>query len=162
MTRLRTVVVVSSAVALVAAGALAATFASSIGDDASANGSVAVGGMGDLAGSWVLVNHTSAPASVVGMVTMRFEADRLSVETGCNTARGTVAVENSVLVADALMTTRMACEPALMEQERWLVEMLTSRPRLERSGPALAMHWGEGERWWVGFEQEGPGALPVS
>ena len=123
---------------------------------------VVVSGVGDLAGSWVLVHDTSAPASVVGTVTMRFDADRLFLETGCNTARGAVTVENSVLVADALMTTRMACEPALMDQERWLLEMLTGRPRLERSGPALAVHWGEGERWWVGFEPEGPGALPVS
>ena len=104
VTGLRTVVV-SGVVTLVAAGALAATFASSGGDDASANGSVAVGGVGDLAGSWVLVHDTSAPASVVGTVTLRFDADRLFVETGCNTARGEVAVENSVLVADALLTT---------------------------------------------------------
>ena len=33
------------------------------------------------------------------------------------------------------VSTRMACEPALMEQEQWITEMLSSRPRLELSGP---------------------------
>jgi heat shock protein HslJ len=48
----------------------------------------------------------------------------------------------------------MACEPALMEQERWVTEMLGSRPRLELSGPFLALHWGEGEQWWIGLDRE--------
>ena len=55
------------------------------------------------------------------------------------------------------MSTRMACEPALMEQERWVTEMLSSHPRLELSGPYLALHWGEGEQWWLGLEQRGHG-----
>ena len=36
--------------------------------------------------------------------------------------------------------------------ERWVTEMLGSRPRLERSGPSLYVHWGEGEQWWLGLE----------
>jgi hypothetical protein len=36
-------------------------------------GTVVVSGVGDLAGGWVLVDDTSAPASVVGMVTLRFD-----------------------------------------------------------------------------------------
>ena len=47
----------------------------------------------------------------------------------------------------------MACEPALMEQERWVTEMLETRPRLELSGPYLYLHWGEGEQWWLGLER---------
>ena len=63
-------------------------------------------------------------------------------------------------MADPLATTRMACEPALMAQERWVIEMLDSRPRLELSGPYLALHWGEDERWWLGLEQEGVDPAP--
>jgi hypothetical protein len=44
-----------------------------------------------------------------------------------------------------------------MEQERWVTEMLSSHPRLELSGPYLALHWGEGEQWWLGLEREPEG-----
>ena len=72
---------------------------------------------------------------------------------GDDSANGSVPVEDSVLVTTGpLMSTRMACEPALMAQERWVTEMLGSRPRLERSGPYLYVHWGEGEQWWLGLE----------
>ena len=40
-----------------------------------------------------------------------------------------------------------------MQQEAWVVSMLGARPRLERSGPYLYLHWGEGERYWLGLEQ---------
>ena len=55
------------------------------------------------------------------------------------------------------MSTRMACEPPLMEQERWVSQMLEGRPRLELSGPYLYLHWGEGEQWWLGLEHEPAG-----
>ena len=93
---------------------------------------------------------------VVGTVRLDFAADgRVSAETGCNGVHGPASVEDSVLVTGPLMSTRMACEPALMEQERWVTEMLASHPRLELSGPYLALHWGEGEQWWLGLEREG-------
>ena len=154
MSTVRTLVLVAGVVALVAVGAAAAVLAGGAGDD-SANGSMPVDGLDDLAGSWVAVNDTTTPALLQGSVRLTFDAGRVLAETGCNTARGVVSVEDSVLVADSLMTTRMACEPELMAQEQWVVDMLTSRPRLERSGPYLALHWGEGERWWLGLEEEG-------
>jgi hypothetical protein len=43
--------------------------------------------------------------------------------------------------------------------------MLESRPRLELSGPYLYLHWGQGEKWWLGLELEpaGPsGTVPAS
>lgn len=155
MSTVRTLVVVGGVVALVALGAVAASLAGD-GGDGSANGSVPVGGRDELVGSWVLVNHYAAPSPVVGTVRMVFtEEGRVLAETGCNTLRGSVEVEDGALVTGPLMSTRMACEPPLMEQERWISEMLSSRPRLELSGPYLALHWGEGERYWVGFAREG-------
>ncbi|HYN66173.1 MAG TPA: META domain-containing protein, partial [Ornithinibacter sp.] len=103
----------------------------------------------------------SAPAPVRGAVRLVFGDGRVFAETGCNTVRGPVTVADGALVADALMSTRMACEPALMEQERWVTEMLTSRPRLELSGPYLALHWGEGEQWWLGLDRD-PATAPAS
>lgn len=154
MSTVRTLVLVGGVVALVGTVAVAASVAGSGGDD-SANGSVPVGALDDLAGSWLAVNDTTTPAPLLGTVRLTFDGGAVVAETGCNTARGAVSVEESVLVAEALMTTRMACEPALMAQEQWVVDLLTSRPRLELSGPYLALHWGEDERWWLGLEGEG-------
>ncbi len=149
----RTFLVVAGVVALVAAGAVAATLAGG-GDGDTANGSVPVEDVGVLTGGWTVVNDGSAPAPVQGVVRLVFGDGRVFSETGCNTVRGLVSVEDSVLVTGPLMSTRMACEPALMEQERWITEMLGARPRLELSGPYLALHWGEGEQWWLGLERE--------
>ncbi|HET7821688.1 MAG TPA: META domain-containing protein, partial [Ornithinibacter sp.] len=150
MRDVRTFLVVGGVVALVAVGALAGSLASGGGD--SANGSVPVDDVGRLAGSWLVVNDASAPAVTIGAVRLDFSDDgRLTAWTGCNGLRGQVSVDDSVLVAGPLVSTRMACAPPLMEQERWITEMLGSRPRLEQSGPYLYLHWGEGEQWWVGL-----------
>lgn len=109
--------------------------------------SVAVRGLDDLTGTWVTIAGPLAPAEVLGTVGMTFADGRVFVATGCNTARGGVTVEDGRLVADHLASTRMICEPGLMAQEDWLVEMLASRPRLERAGSELTLLWGEGERW---------------
>jgi heat shock protein HslJ len=150
----RTVAVVGGVVALVALGAVAASLAGGGGANGSANGAVPVDDVGVLVGSWRVVNDVSATAPVLGIVTLEFTPEgRVVAETGCNIVRGTATVEDSVLVTGPLMSTRMACEPALMEQGRWVTEMLSSRPRLELSGPYLALHWGEGGRWWLGLER---------
>jgi heat shock protein HslJ len=163
MTDARTWLAVGGVVALVAAGALVATLAGGgSGGDGSANGSVPVEDVAVLNGQWTVVNDGSAPAPVQGVVRLVFGDGRVFAETGCNTVRGPVSVADSVLVATApLLSTRMACEPALMEQERWLTEMLGSRPRLERSGPYLYLHWGDGEQWWLGLESANE-TLPAS
>jgi heat shock protein HslJ len=151
----RMFLVVGGVVALVALGALAATLA---GGDDTANGSVPVESLDQLTGSWLAVNDASAPTIVIGTVRLEFSADgRVTAQTGCNGVSGQVSVQDSTLVAGPLMSTRMACEPALMEQERWVTEMLSSHPRLELSGPYLALHWGEGEQWWLGLEREPEG-----
>jgi heat shock protein HslJ len=157
MSAARTVGVVAGVVALVAAGALVATVAGGGGGDDTANGMLPVGDLGQLAGpAWVVINDGSAPAPVVGTVRLEVSPDgRVVAATGCNTVRGTGVLEDGRLVMGPLMSTRMACEPALMEQERWVTAMLASRPRLEIGGPYLALHWGEGEQWWLGLEREG-------
>jgi len=151
---IRTVVVVGTVVAVAAAAAVAASLLGASGDG-SANGSVPVEGLDDLQGSWVAVNDTTTPAPLEETVRLVVDGATLRAETGCNSVHGTVAVEDSVLMAGPLASTRMACEPALMDQERWVTEMLSGHPRLELSGPYLALHWGERERWWLGLEREG-------
>ncbi|PKW27012.1 META domain-containing protein [Phycicoccus duodecadis] len=156
----RAVVTVSLLAALVlvlAAGAVAwvgARDRSTLGGDQQRVGSLA-----DLAGTWTAVNDTTTPARLVAPVVLTVEGDRLAVRTGCNSAGATVAVRDSrlVLVGGGLMTTEMAClDAGVTAQEDWVVAMLTARPRLEHAGPTLALHWGPGERYWLGFERTTP------
>jgi heat shock protein HslJ len=154
-------------VALVAVGVLAASLALGTGGgDGSANGSVPVQSVDQLAGSWRAVNDSSAPAPVLGTVRLDFLDDgEVLAQTGCNSVGGPVSVDDSVLVAGSLRSTLMGCTPALTEQEQWITEMLQSRPRLEQSGPYLYLHWGEGEQWWLGLELEPAGTsatIPAS
>lgn len=162
MSTTRTVVVIGGVLGLIAAGAAALSLAGGGGDD-SANGSVPVARTDELVGAWVVVNDVSAPSPVVGTVRLEFTTEgRVLAEPGCNALRGSVEVQDSTLVAGPLMSTRMACEPALMEQERWVGDMLAGRPRLERSGPYLYLHWGEDETWWLGLEKDVPEPTPAS
>ena len=158
MRDVRTFLVVGGVVALVAAGAVAATLAGGPGDD-TANGSVPVDELRQLTGTWLVINDVAAPAVTLGTVRLDFTDDgRVTAQTGCNGVHGQVSVEDSVLVAGPLVSTLMACAPALMEQERWVTEMLEGRPRLELSGPYLYLHWAQGEQWWLGLEAESEGA----
>ncbi|QKE83034.1 META domain-containing protein [Arthrobacter sp. NEB 688] len=143
-------------VLLVVAGAAALRLQVADGDG-SANGSRAVGSVEDLAGRWVAVNTVGAPAPVVpGTLSFSVDGDRLAVQPGCNSGGGRVAVDGSRLVVpDGLAVTEMACLDAdRMAQEQWALEMLAARPRLERSGPYLFLHWGPDDRWWIGLEQQ--------
>ncbi len=163
----RTFLAVGGVFALVAVGALAATLADGgSGGDGSANGSIPVERVDQLTGSWVAVNDGSAPATTLGTVRLDFSADgQLIAQTGCNGVFSTPSVEHSVLVTSEPRSTLIACAPALMEQERWVTEMLGSRPRLELSGPYLYLHWGKGEQWWLGLEREPEGthaSIPAS
>lgn len=128
-------------------------------DDDNANGSVPVRSLDDLTGRWSVVNTQGAPRALVAPVELEVDGDRLAVRTGCNSGGGTASVEDSRLVLDGagLAVTEMACDEPRNLQERWVLEMLQAGPRLERSGPYLFLHWGEGERYWVGLER-----LPAS
>ena len=159
-TRTSTMLAIGAVVAALAVGVGVASALGGGGSD-NANGSIQVDDLGQLEGSWKAINWTGAPAAVVGEVRLRFEGDRLLVETGCNAGRGTVEVDDSHLVAGPLMSTKMGCEAPLMEQETWLFDMVAASPRLELSGPYLYLHWdpsgtsgGDGGRHWLGLEQE--------
>jgi heat shock protein HslJ len=49
---------------------------------------------------------------------------RVSGETGCNRYTGEVSVDGAALTFGPLATTRMACEPPRMEQERAVLDAL--------------------------------------
>lgn len=56
---------------------------------------------------------------------LRFAGDsRVSGSTGCNNFTGTATIEGTHLAFSPLATTRRACEEALMEQERRILDAM--------------------------------------
>ncbi len=49
---------------------------------------------------------------------------QVSGQTGCNQFNGTVSMDGAALTFGPLATTRKACEPGLMEQERAILDAL--------------------------------------
>jgi heat shock protein HslJ len=61
-------------------------------------------------------------------VWLNFADGQLGANAGCNTLSGSYTLDGSTIVIEQMAGTEMACEPALMEQDAWLTEFLTSRP----------------------------------
>lgn len=57
-------------------------------------------------------------------VRLTFQNGGVSANAGCNSMGGPYRIEGDRLIADELATTEMACDPALMEQDRWLADLL--------------------------------------
>jgi heat shock protein HslJ len=96
-----------------------------------------------ITGTWQATDDSKAPAPLVAPVRITFAANGLFVETGCNTGRAPAHLESSVLVTEALIMTRRACEPEPTAQEQWVVEMLESRPSVGLAGGTeLHLEWG--------------------
>jgi heat shock protein HslJ len=57
-------------------------------------------------------------------VRLTFQDGQVSASAGCNSMGGPYRIEGDRLVAGQLMTTEMACDPALMEQDRWVADLL--------------------------------------
>ena len=123
---------------------------------ATANGSITVGAVSDLAGTWTAVNDVRAPSPVVSgsVVSLTFTGTTVRVLTGCNTLTGTVRVVAGTVVVEGLGGTEIGCEPALRRQEQWVGQMLRARPRLELSGPTLSLLWDE---HWLGLSAQPDG-----
>lgn len=126
-------------------------------------GTIPVARLTDIVGSYDGGVLGQSPTPIVAGSTLRLQVlDRtIRLQAGCNTMSGAARVEDSHLVVEQLAMTEMACDPALMDQDRWLADRLTQRPRLDRSGLDLALVWDDG---WLGFarakDQVLPGELP--
>lgn len=91
-----------------------------------------------------------AGRALVDGTTLRLTWDDgiLSADAGCNAMSGRALVADGLLVVDDLATTEMGCEPARMEQDEWVADLLTSGPELTPdgdgftlSGPAASVGW---------------------
>lgn len=57
-------------------------------------------------------------------VRISFQNGQLGASAGCNAMGGPYRIEGSRLISGQLAMTEMACEPPLMEQDRWVAELL--------------------------------------
>jgi heat shock protein HslJ len=81
-------------------------------------------------------------------VTLRFSTDgRLAGSASCNRYMATYSTRGRTLVIGPPATTRMACPPALMQQERRFLTMLATVTRFEidQTG-ALVLHAADASR----------------
>ena len=83
-----------------------------------------------------------AAIEVRGPVEISFTADTISVATPCNGMSGSVTYSESTLTVGALAATKMACEPALMEQDQVIADALASNPTWQVSGETLTLTGG--------------------
>lgn len=71
---------------------------------------------------------------------MSFTSDgTLSINAGCNVMNGGYTVEAGVLTVGVMISTQMACEQPLMDQDMWISELVTSGPTIARNGDQLVL-----------------------
>ncbi|WP_156804365.1 META domain-containing protein [Sphingomonas sp. HT-1] len=86
-----------------------------------------------LLGDWRITGvdgHAVIPGS---RPRLKLEGLRISGTTGCNTLVGIYRVERGYLTTGGVITTRRACSPALMRQEKALLALLDQRLAVQQS-----------------------------
>jgi heat shock protein HslJ len=68
--------------------------------------------------------------------------NRLSARAGCNSGSAEGRVMAHRLILSSLVTTRMACAAARMDQDRWVALLLTGRPVFSLRGHHLTLRNG--------------------
>jgi len=68
-----------------------------------------------------------------------FEADSIGARAGCNSMSGGYAITDGALEVSTMASTMMACDEALMAQDTWLSEFLTSSPEIALDGETLTL-----------------------
>jgi heat shock protein HslJ len=92
------------------------------------------GGEGQLRGhtfvsTSVTVDGRPHPLADGTRITLRFTDDgRLIADAGCNSMQGPVKLGGGTIAVHDLATTEMGCDKPRMDQDRWLAELLGSRP----------------------------------
>jgi heat shock protein HslJ len=92
-------------------------------------------------GDTVTVDGEPSPLVTGTTLRLSFQDGSIGASAGCNSMSGGATWSDGVLVIDgnALATTEMGCDPALMDQDTWFANLLTSHPTLARDGDALTI-----------------------
>jgi heat shock protein HslJ len=78
-------------------------------------------------------------------IRLSFERGGVGINAGCNSMGGRYEIEGGRIIVREMMSTEMACDPPLMEQDRWVAEMLTRGAAISLSGDTLTLE-GSGTR----------------
>jgi heat shock protein HslJ len=125
-----------TAIALVALSALALAACGSDSDSASGSTPTA----DDLAGQGFESTEVTGYDLVEGTtIKLGFETDTLGAQAGCNSQSGGYSIADGALDVSAMASTMMACDEALMDQDAWLAEFLTSSPEISLDGDTLTL-----------------------
>lgn len=84
-----------------------------------------------------------APPGVAGSSDSPASQRSVGADAGCNSLGGEYEMEGDRLVVEGLAGTDMGCEPGLMEQDEWLVDLLTAGPVLALDGDRLTLTSGD-------------------
>lgn len=69
---------------------------------------------------------------------LRFDADAIGANVGCNGMGGDYSIEGDTLVAGPIISTQMYCE-GIMGQERAVSALLGGKPKLAMAGDRLTI-----------------------
>jgi heat shock protein HslJ len=99
----------------------------------------------DLSGLTFLSDGIEGRELVAGSeVSLAFDEATLSANAGCNTLGGSYTIEGDTLtLAGDALSTRMACDPELMEQDEWLTSFLSGGVEASLEGERLTLTDGE-------------------
>ncbi len=86
---------------------------------------------------------STAVAGADGSMTIDTEG-QINGTTGCNTFMGEIVVGDDAFEPAALASTRMACEPDVMNQEATVLRVLSEGPSWSIEGPALTLTLDDG------------------
>lgn len=75
-------------------------------------------------------------------IRLEFRADSVSISAGCNSMGGTWMIDGGRLRVSAMSSTEMACDPPLMEQDRWVAKLLTDGAGIALDGDTLILAGG--------------------
>lgn len=73
------------------------------------------------------------------VIELAFMADSVAARAGCNSMNGGYEIVDGTLEVSDMASTMMACDDALMAQDTWLSEFLTSGPVIVLDGDTLTL-----------------------
>ncbi|WP_182346133.1 META domain-containing protein [Tomitella gaofuii] len=86
--------------------------------------------------STAVTGHELVPGSTIEAT---FQGDTASLHAGCNRLFGGYTIVDGTLTVPQAASTMMACEPALMEQDQWLTQLLAAGATIGLDGDALTL-----------------------
>jgi heat shock protein HslJ len=109
----------------------------------------AAGPANPLEGDWNVTGYNNGKHAVTTpmtgtTLTATFTADSVSGSSGCNTYNGSYTLDGDALTIGPLATTRMACEPAIMDQETAFLAALAASTKVEQTGATVTLRNADG------------------